>query len=171
MAPEISEQMDLCRENDELRVLAGTILSLEKNGDRFTMALRERNGAQHLRLVQYHFDAVVNCTGPSSDLRRVNSTLCQKLFDDGLARSGPLGMGWMVDDEFRLLPDSAIFGDQPGLQPRLYSMGSCLKGQLWETIAIPELRLQADILSEALLKDLVKSDEGGIGVEEHSRNA
>lgn len=35
--------------------------------------------------------------------------------------------------------------------PRLYAIGSVRRGQLWESIAVPELRQQAAALSRTIL--------------------
>jgi hypothetical protein len=38
--------------------------------------------------------------------------------------------------------------------PWLYTLGTPLRGQLWESIAVPELRQQAQVLAQGLLQSL-----------------
>ncbi len=38
-------------------------------------------------------DAIINCTGPATDLRKVQHPLLRDLLQQGLVRSDPLGLG------------------------------------------------------------------------------
>ena len=80
---------------------------------------------------------MINCTGPSRDLRTGFPPLLASLCDRGLARPDPLGMGLEVDTNG--------LSRHPGREGdgRLFAMGPLLKGQYWETTAVRELRQQA----------------------------
>ena len=57
-----------------------------------------------------------------------------------------MDMGLAVTDDF------AVVGDDDRPSPFLYAIGPILKGTLWETIAVPELRQQAMAVVQTILK-------------------
>jgi uncharacterized NAD(P)/FAD-binding protein YdhS len=94
-------------------------------------------------------DTVVNCTGPSNDLRRSVDPLVVNLLSSGVIRPGPHGLGIDTDGSGRVLSRD----DAP---PTVWTIGPPRQGQLWETVAIPEIRAQA----VALAADLLGAVEG-----------
>jgi len=89
-------------------------------------------------------DRVINCTGPETDYRRIDDPLIKNLLAQGLARPDPLLLGLDVDSKGALID----FGGNPS--PSMYAIGPARKGLLWETIAVPEIRVQASELAEHL---------------------
>lgn len=91
--------------------------------------------------------AVVNCTGSDGGLRDDNDPLVLNLLDSELAQPGPLGLGYATDPAGRLLPPAAE-------SPAVWVIGPLRRGQLWETTAIPEIRVQAAEVARAVLSAL-----------------
>lgn len=81
--------------------------------------------------------AVINATGVETRARAMRNPLLQHLLADGHVRPGPHGLGLDSDDTGRLRDA------QGQLQPGLRVVGSLRIGTLWESLAIPELRGQA----------------------------
>ena len=77
--------------------------------------------------------------------RRFPIPLLRQLVADGLVRHDPLFLG--VD----AANDGKVIGKDGEEQNRLYAIGPLLKGVLWESIAIPEIRHQAAALAQKLL--------------------
>ena len=93
-------------------------------------------------------DCVVNCTGPSSDMRKARDPLLQQLLARGVLTPDALGLGVNVDADYRLL-------DAHGLgQPGLRYVGPLLKASLWEATAVPELRVHAARVAAAMCREL-----------------
>lgn len=88
---------------------------------------------------------VVNCVGPEWDYGRVDHPLVKSLTRRGLIRPGPAGIG--LDS----LPNGAILGRDGTAPGVLYTLGSTMRGVLWETLAAPEIRVQAGQLARLLL--------------------
>jgi uncharacterized NAD(P)/FAD-binding protein YdhS len=63
------------------------------------------------------------------------------LLGRGLGRPGPHGIGLATR------PDGAVEGP---LADRLWTLGAMRRGELWETTAIPEIRLQAKAVAESM---------------------
>lgn len=89
--------------------------------------------------------AVINATGVETRARAMRNPLLQQLLADGHARPGPHGLGLDSDADGRLRDA------QGRSQPTLQVMGSLRIGTLWESLAIPELRSQAQQAAMAAL--------------------
>lgn len=90
---------------------------------------------------------VVNCTGPECNYHRLGEPLVVSLFTRGLARPDRLFLG-LDADAAGAVRDVHGFTDG-----RLWTLGSPRRGQLLETTAVPELRLQARELAVRLRRD------------------
>jgi uncharacterized NAD(P)/FAD-binding protein YdhS len=90
-------------------------------------------------------DAVVNCTGPLTDLDRTTDPLLQALRSRGLVAPDPLRLG--LDSTL----DGEVVGSDGRVVPGLYAVGPPRKGTLWESTAIPEIRTQAAEVARLVL--------------------
>jgi uncharacterized NAD(P)/FAD-binding protein YdhS len=86
------------------------------------------------------FDAVINATGPDLNVRRAGDPLLSSLLDGGLATPGPHDLG------LACAPDGSL----PGSHGTLYALGALRRGELWETTAVPEIRVQADRIAATI---------------------
>ncbi len=93
------------------------------------------------------FTRVINCTGPACDYRRMTHPLVQSLLAAGHITPDPLGLGLASNETGALLNREGI------AEGWLWSLGPPLKGALWETTAVPEIRMQAKALASVLLSD------------------
>ena len=100
------------------------------------------------KITFFMVDRVINCTGISTDYRQLSHPLIADLQAQGLIRPNNLGLG--IDTT----PDGAIISADGQISNLLYTIGTPRKGDLWETIAVPELRHQAQALAEKILADL-----------------
>ncbi len=83
--------------------------------------------------------SVINAVGPESDPRKIGSPLLSNLLRRGLIRPDPLGLG--VEASWKAHTGPAA----------LHTIGSLRRGALWESTAVPELRLQAREIARGLL--------------------
>ena len=90
-------------------------------------------------------DVVVNCTGPANDPAHGTEPLLHALLDTGIVRAHPVGIGLDVDVDG--VPRAAMN------LPPIITLGPPRQGELWESTAIPEIRVQAAALPEQLLRD------------------
>lgn len=91
---------------------------------------------------------VVNCTGPRSDIRELGNPLLDDLLRPrggaALATAALGGLG-VRTDRGRLL-DSSGNRDAP-----IWTLGALLRGELWESTAVPEIRAQALAVATSVL--------------------
>ena len=147
MAPEIAASLDSLRSEGRLRLVQGSLEStrLSDAGIEVTIAVGEEESSQ------FQADRVVNCTGPTLDLSRAGEPLIDGLLEAGHVRRGPLGLG-LDHDSRGVLLDSA---GAPATM--LSTIGPMRKGCLWETTAIPEIRLQAVELADQITAQMEAS--------------
>jgi uncharacterized NAD(P)/FAD-binding protein YdhS len=107
--------------------------------------LQPRDGSAELIVsVQW----VINCTGPDSDIRRVDGSMWAKLLERDLVQPDPLGLGVVTTS------DGALVNSRGEASAWLNLLGPLRKAQLWESTAVPELRVQAEKLAKKLLAEL-----------------
>lgn len=96
-------------------------------------------------------DAVVNCTGPLTDIGRTDDPLLQALQARGLVAPDPLRLG--LDSTVA----GAVVGADGVVVDGLYAVGPPRKGTLWESTAIPEIRAQAAEVARLVLSRVAVS--------------
>jgi uncharacterized NAD(P)/FAD-binding protein YdhS len=89
-------------------------------------------------------DLVVQTIGLNTDVRRTQHPLVRQLSTNGHITPDPLGLGCAASTEGRLEHDGHAW-------PHFYAIGTLLRGTLWESTAIPEIRQQARNLADRLL--------------------
>ena len=135
MAPAVYDRINDYRKFGRLKVLAGGVEGAGSHGGRAML----RVGTDDVVA-----DAVINCTGPLTDLTRTTDPLLRALQRRGLAGPDPLHLG------LASTPDGQVVGAD-GVVPGLYAVGPPRKGTLWESTAIPEIRTQAAQVGRAVL--------------------
>ena len=109
---------------------------------RVTMLMRDR------RAQQLDVDRVVNATGVEMRAQLMRNPLLSDLLGKGHARPGPHGIG--IDTA----SDGDLVNAEGEALPRVIVVGSLRIGRLWESIAVPELRGQAESAAKQLLSRL-----------------
>jgi len=133
VAPEIDRLITYQLRSGQTRVHAGRIIRYEEGAYGVAVTYRQRGTGDHQHLF---VDRVINCTGAETDCRKLISPLLKQLREGGLIRPDPLGLGLDVDENGALLNEHGAPSDF------LYAIGPPRKGALWETTAVPEIRVQ-----------------------------
>lgn len=142
MAPEIAEVIREALERGQLEVVGGRLLRLEPEGDGLVCRYRRRvDGVE--RSVRSRRG--VNCTGPASPVAS-RDPLFASLLNAGLAVEDPLGLGIVTRG-------GAVVDRDGRAQQDLRTIGSLRRGELWESVAIPEIRAQAAEVAQAWLEE------------------
>ena len=139
------------RASGQLEVIAGRIRDLVETESALEVFYTPR-GASNTCVVRG--DVVINCIGPESDYSRIDDALVQNLVRRGLIRPGPAGLG--LDAR----PDGAIIGRDDTPSNSLFTLGSPMKGVLWEVLGVPDIRAQAERLAERLISEEGRTQVG-----------
>lgn len=112
------------------------------------IATLQRHGQPALPL---EVDQIVYCTGPEPNLKQLDAPLLRQLFAQGCVQSNPIGFGLATNAK------GALINATGQASPTLFTIGPPMKGHLWETTAVPELRVQAAALASTLLEQLERT--------------
>jgi uncharacterized NAD(P)/FAD-binding protein YdhS len=131
-------------------------------------AIEEKDGRAHATFVDRRtgsvktlvVDAVVNCTGPPTDVSRADDALMHRLIARGLARQDPLRLGLDHTDA------GALVGADGRSSDRLFALGGVRRGVLYESTAVPELRKQADDLGRLLAASPARGSGDGAAADD-----
>lgn len=137
IAEPVHAQLQALQAQGQLRVQRARLRQLAVQGEALQLTGQTATGEQ-----SWPVAAVINATGVQTQALSLRNPLLQQLLADGLARPGAHGLGLdSVADGDRVL-------DAHGrAQPRLGVLGSLRIGTLWESLAVPELRQQAQALA------------------------
>ena len=148
LAPEVGGCIAELEAEGRLIRHAGRLVSIAEQDGRIALRYRPR-GARTLAVLAV--DLAIPTTGPAMDVRALDDPLVRSLLASGRARPGPHGLG------FATAADGAVLGT---LQDRLWTLGGLRRGDLWESTAMPEIRLQARELGAAMAARLRTAGAG-----------
>lgn len=140
-APSISSAVDALVRGGRLHVRAGRLVRVEAGPDAVTVRFRRRGDG---REEEVRAGAMVNCTGPSGNVAALGEPLLTSLLRQGLLAPCPLGLGIRTGDGYALLNHDGSASDT------FFHTGPLLKADLWESTAVPELRVHAARLAAHL---------------------
>jgi uncharacterized NAD(P)/FAD-binding protein YdhS len=140
--PRIADRVEELVRSGRLQVTAGRLGGICEHGGSVEVRIVRRRSGGELRL---NVHRVVNCTGPESNYRRLNHPLIVNLREQGLIEPDALGLGLMTDANGALLDRNGAPSDL------LFTLGPTRKGELWETTAVPEIRVHAQAIARRLL--------------------
>ena len=131
-------------EKDRLRIIGGRVVSINYT-DRFDVSikLRKKNYNELISVSR-----IVNCTGPQSNINEINDPLVQSLISNGLIHSDELKLG------IKALPDGQVLNNSGKHIKNLFAVGSILRGVLWETTSVPDLRVNAEIVALRIINSI-----------------
>ena len=145
IAPSIQHQVVTALDASRLQLTAGSITGLEARGAGVRVNVRNSKGGTD----DLDGDLVINCTGPHTRFSATTSPLLRNLLASGAVVPDDMDMGVKVEPDF-----AAVAAD--GLRSRhLFAIGPLLRGTLWETIAVPELRGQALRVAQTLVNEVL----------------
>lgn len=149
VAPDIGVPLASQIQSGQIRVHAGRITRYEEDLDGVDVTYRNRKTAtlERLRVMR-----VINCTGPEVDCRRIENLLLNNLLRQKLIRPDPLFLGLDTSEH------GTLVGAHGEPSDFLYTIGPSRKRSLWETTAVPEIRVQASQMSTLLLSPFEREE-------------
>lgn len=147
-APHIAERIEAAQKSGQLKMVKARVTSAAQTPDGITLELTRKNGVE----TTTGFDLAFRCTGV--DYKTGNNPLLKNILAKGLAKPSGNDYGIRASDNM------LIYRDRPC---EMYALGAPLFGALFETTAVPELRLQAKLISDAFLEDSIASKSRAIG--------
>ena len=147
IAPAIAEQVDQLRVSGRLRIWQGRVRTVGYEKQEGTVELKLKQAPHRVSLP---VNRIINCTGPQGDYNWIarQNPLVGNLMAQGLLRPDFTRTG--LDAK----PDGRLLGADGQPSSYLFTLGTPMKGILFECTSVPEIRKQADELATLLLGQL-----------------
>jgi uncharacterized NAD(P)/FAD-binding protein YdhS len=142
ISPETAATLGRLEASGRVKYYAGRLDTLVDTPTAAEAVFRQRVTGRRVRL---KVAKVINCTGPRTDYSKYQHPLLINLLARGLIDHDPLALG------INALPDLEVLRYRGGPTGWLFTLGPPLKGMLWESTAIAEIREQAQSLAALLL--------------------
>lgn len=145
LAPQVAQQLVTLEAKGQLWRVAARISSITWRDGVIQAELQRRDGGVDRRT----FDALINCTGPNPELASADNPLLQSLLRRGLLRPHSSGLGVAAP-----IPLTATNVTPVPDRLHLLTIGPLRSGELGETTAIGEIRVQAVQVAAAIGRHL-----------------
>ena len=139
---QIAARIQEAREIGQLEVLAGRVKSAEIINGKLQVTVKEKGKIASKTL---NVQRIVNCTGPQTDYQKIKSPLIQSLLAQNLILPDELRLG------LKALPDGRLIMENGLPSYSFFTIGTTLRGALWESTAVPEISEQAAHLAQTVL--------------------
>lgn len=124
-----------------LEIIAGSVISLRDDHTGVHAEIRRRGTNE---MISLRVARVINCTGPATDLERVDDPFLRSLHRCGLISRDEHGLG------VQTAPDAAAIDARGYASDKLFIAGPLRKATLFEHTAVAELRVAAHLLADRL---------------------
>jgi uncharacterized NAD(P)/FAD-binding protein YdhS len=139
LPPYIHATISALINNEQLEIIGARIVDLEEENNAIVATLKLRANAIEKKI---HISRVVNCTGPQSNYLALEDELITNLIASKMIVADELKMGIKATKEGEIISEKS---------KKMYAIGSLLRGVLWETTAVPELRIQANNIATEII--------------------
>ncbi|TAM15993.1 MAG: pyridine nucleotide-disulfide oxidoreductase [Rhodanobacter sp.] len=141
MPPQVAARVATLERDGRLRRMRGRTRNVEASVDDELRLDMERAGQP---IAPLHAELVIQATGLDTDVRHTPHGLVRQLVTNGHILPDPFGLGCIAS------PDGRVH-HADGPWSRLFALGALLRGTLWESTAMPEIRQHARQLADRLL--------------------
>jgi uncharacterized NAD(P)/FAD-binding protein YdhS len=141
IAPAIFERIEALQQAGKLVVGAAKLVSAEPADGHALVRLRARGSDA---VETFRAARILNCTGPETDIVRSGETLLAELLRAGRIRPDRCRVGVDVDRDCRTIGADGSASDS------LYAIGPVTRGTFWESVAVPDIRVQAQHVAELI---------------------
>jgi uncharacterized NAD(P)/FAD-binding protein YdhS len=125
---------------------AARVTKVTSVGGKFYVTLTPRHGLGEPKTIVV--DHIINCMGPLAGIDAIENPLLRTLVASGLAGRDELGSG------IALTHEGDVLSPRKMVVPGLHAIGPLLAAELLESVAVPELRGQATLISRKLWESI-----------------
>jgi uncharacterized NAD(P)/FAD-binding protein YdhS len=143
LAPSIDATLNRLRGEGRLRIIAGKIVSMSDAPGGAEVVYRRRGSRENEVL---RVQGIVECTGFDLNPRTSRNPILDDLLAQGLAQEGAHGFGLAVD------ANGAVVGADGLAATDLFAVGPITRGQFWEVVGLPDVRVQCAKLARTLIQ-------------------
>ncbi len=136
------EKLRQLQSNGQLHIHSGSLIDINEIAEGITVEYHDRkDGCAKTMTV----GRIINCTGPESDFAKLEGGFLKNCVQNNILKQDALKLGVVTD-----VTSFGIIGPDNVPYTNLFTIGSNLRGELWESTAVHDLREQAQKLAENL---------------------
>lgn len=151
LAPAVADRIDALVQSGQLVFRAGKIAAVRANPDALAVDWRPR-GSDAIETL--YAARMINCTGPQGDLLRSSDPLVRRMLAAGRIRPDALRLGLDIDR------DGHVVDAKGHASEHILAIGPMTRGDLWEVVAVPDIRIQVGALARRLVNAHWVAGEG-----------
>lgn len=136
------DKLQKLRIDGKLHINSGRILNFTEGQDGIIVEYLDKKDHTVKTL---KVSRIINCTGPETDLNNVEKSFLKNCLLKGILKQDPLKLGITTNTDTYQVIDA-----QGNPHSNLFTLGGNLKGELWESTAVNELKIQTENLAELL---------------------
>jgi uncharacterized NAD(P)/FAD-binding protein YdhS len=137
----VYDNLQRLKEEGRLKIISGSLIDITETGENIQVRFFNK---KHKEEETVTVQRVINCTGPDSDINNIPFlSSCHKR---GYIKQDALKLGISTDPS-----TFETIGHSNQRNKNLLAIGSLLRGELWESTAVNELRSQSATLAEKLI--------------------
>ena len=140
--PASEETMTRLKESGQFRTLTGRITDIIPSDTGMELKYTERGTGEEKTVTA---DWVVNCIGPCQDYDKIDNKFIRNIVKRGLIHADPAHLG------INALPEGPVLQKDGKPSDTIFTIGMTLKGIVWESIAAPEIRAEAELMAGYLV--------------------
>jgi len=147
----IKEKIQTLRLNNKLEIISGKLIDIEEFNSYVGIELFDNKANKFIKL---KVSRVINCTGPNTKItENTDEKFLNNCLFKGIIKQDNFHLGICADSNTLQLKnvDDKIYNN-------IFVIGSLLKGELWETTAINELKKQAINISNNIISEIKKEE-------------
>jgi uncharacterized NAD(P)/FAD-binding protein YdhS len=126
----------------KLKVWAGRIINMTEVKEGILIEFFDKKSKENKSII---VGRVINCTGPEVDLKKMRDPLFENLINSGLIATDQLNMGLNADTK-----TLEVINKKGQKVNSFFVLGGLLRGLLWESTAMGEIRTQAKFISDQI---------------------
>jgi uncharacterized NAD(P)/FAD-binding protein YdhS len=151
LAPAVADRIDALVASGQLCFRAGKIAGVSAGRDALAISWRPRGAAEP---VVTRAARMINCTGPQGDLLRSTDPLVKRMLAAKRIRPDALRLGLDIDRDGHVVDARGRASDH------ILAIGPMTRGDLWEVVAVPDIRVQVSALARRLVNAHWTGGEG-----------
>lgn len=139
------DKIQQLRIDGKLLVQSGSLINIIDKFQHIEVAFYDKK-EQQPKLIEV--SRVINCTGPETDIMKLDDHFLKRCLLKGMIKQDALALGIVTNAE-----TFQVINSDGKTHKHLFTLGSNLKGELWESTAVNELRTQAEKLALNLISN------------------
>lgn len=142
IAHEIYLELQTAMQKGKLHYVGGKLQAISANDNTLQLSFTDKQSIRRLEV-----GMIINCTGPSDSYRYTQNPIIKSILSKGYAQVDDIDLGLIVNEQFVV--------QSPDTKPSsIFATGVVIKGTLWESFAVPDLRKQIEKMVGAIMEQI-----------------